>query len=352
MALRFIARSLETGVDGPARGVAYAWAGAEDAVFWALREYPREGVRRALTCLIPPPFSPPIVPFGDGPTMLDPRLRDEARVRFGERIVPILLLDRSREVRRRARLAGVLSRLPAVEVSFWNPWHRVLLAEAERYEDEGQFPVFEWTDWPTDREARRMVDALRADDVPMALLDEALDYVLNPDLSPEDRDWVQYSALAVRETSPARWHHIMGRAAEAGDLELAAGVLEVRNQPTEIHAMALRAFPEEPAVCGAALASKTVRDDPRALAVLRASTNPHVLYALARVSTAVTRQAFLALLGADPDRALRLVEESRGTTFTLRSNDWSRVLEHPDPSIRVRASALTGNSGPLRLQPA
>jgi hypothetical protein len=289
--LRFIERSLETGVDGPALGVSYAWAGTEDSVFWALREFPREKVRMALTCIMPPDgFSP-----SSGATILDPRLQGLARREFGLSIAPILLLDRSREVRRRARLAELLSGLPPVVVPFRGADMRALAADRPRYllmPDD-----FKVSKWPSSEAARQLIARMEdLDYIPMDLLEQVLDFVTDATAGPADRDRVQGWALSGTAT-PARWHHVMGRATEAGDLELALAVLEATNQPVAIQLLALRAFPDEPAVLGAALASRTVRSDPRVLEILLASTNPHVLYALARarVSVAVTRRAFRAL---------------------------------------------------------
>lgn len=348
LGLRFVDLSLETKVDALAVGAAWAWTGGDDPLYWALRDYPREKVRRALPCLTGQGLH-------HGETMLDSKLQGEDRDRFRTEVVPVLLLDRSREVRRRARLAGTLSRLPVgLVVSFTNPLFRVF----EAFEDQiRQNPGFHDSMFPSlpqdlsDLERRLRDAAFEPDQYSNALIDDALDVITDASAHPFHRDLLQYRLLDQPQSLDPFLSRVVDRTVRARDIHLAVGALEARDVDVASLRHLHEAWPEEPAVLGAVLASKGSLKDEGFLDRFSANSNPHVLYALARarLGVAYSRRAFRALVEVDADRALRVVENAtRGTTIPVEPEDWSRIVAHEDPEIRLRALNLVEDSA-LRL---
>ena len=334
-------RSLETGNDELATGVGYGWLAAYDLAFWSLRQYPREHPRLGLTCLLR---------FDEDEmwtTRLDPRLTLRGREELRTRFLPILMLDRGKEVRRRARVADVLAQLPPNSTVPFKPGMRGLrqdLARFDQLKTAGRGDEFEFMD-PQDNST--MSEALatefrrlrESDGSPTdSFVCAALDFVTDWGQSGDERDIVASWLFSGRRLS-AQQLCVIAEAA-AADADTLAELAEHENADAEVFVTALRGAPTNLALLGKVLSSRRLRDHPSLAPMLVESANPHVLYALVKGRVGgVAQRAFDALVREDPDRALLLVEDQpgRGAKLRVSYEAWARLVDHPHPRIRERA---------------
>ncbi len=336
--------SANTGRDALAEGVAIGWAGTDDEVLTKLLAYPRARPRRPLTCLMPG--------LREWTTRLDPRVPPENWEQFRDIVLPMMLLDRDKEIRRRARIAHVLSDLPWGAVVSFSPGFRSLRADAERYQalaQQGRGDDFRFENFPEMPPALQEIKEDLNDcryagaEVTERLMDQALDVVLDSAHEPVHRDWIERALLLVRTLGPAELLEIAERG--RGDAQLLWEVVSHPKADLAVLRYAVEAAPNDLGILGTAVHSKQAREDAGVRAVLEQATHPHVLLVLARARIpGMPSRAFEALIETDPVRALSLAEDlSDEYRFKLSQSQWSAVLSHTSGRMREKAIWMLGH---------
>lgn len=341
--LLLINRALERKADPVAEGVAVSWRPAYDEVYWSLREYPRARPRRPLTCLVP----------GDelDSTRIDLRLTYKERQHLKTHVLPVLLLDRDKEVRRRARIASLLAELPgAFQVPFHDPPFRWMEWAAGLYRD---LPIEEeWEDRVLAAEAEEppevsdVIRELNAPDyydtvLPDELVQRALTILVDVTIAPEHRDHVsRYLFWRSKLTSEQLEFAIDF---SGGDRDVTWSAAYHPRADATVWARALRHRPDDLSIIGCAVNSREALQDIEVLRILSSSENPHVLYTLARAGVVGTMErAFRSLVTTDVERAVRLLEFSRNARKRLEVSprELSTMLELAPPPLRYRIRRL------------
>jgi hypothetical protein len=350
--LAILERAAELRMDKVAEGVGYAWKGTEDEIFWALRDYPREGPRRALACLMRGASDE------YGTTRLDPALTEEQRERLWADILPMLLLDRGRETRRRARIARLLCALPrGWETSFEAPPWRTLRAEIKAYNETlGRGETYEEAELPEDLVARlrgekedALLEALRrcwADHQrpALSLIARAVIRIRDASVHSYERDRVEALLFGIRALERDDLESILSLAGD--DRDLLWALTSHHKSDVSIWREAIRRRPYDLDILGCAMFPRAARADETIRGILLASADPHVLYTLARARfPGVVHRAVEALAEVDVERALRLIELQPANLARVRVSEeaWAKLLSHPHPKVRERAVRLYGS---------
>lgn len=342
--LRLLAANRRDTDDELADGVARGWVGASGRLFEELRAFPRRTVRKRLCCLVPAGEVD-----GTPMTRLDARLRSPEQLdEFRETCLPSLICDKSREVRRLARVSRRLCECPRkMHTPYYAPGMRQLefaaklALEANPHRQHALLSLEKRAASDYDEELLEALrNANRLSVAPSAdLVRRALSRLVDPSISHAEADVLDVLLSSNRALDV---RYVLGSGVSSMLDDVLVTSLLGRGRPSRelCHAVLARCFGSDEIAAELAWADCTTTD-PVLRATLARCDHPQVLYTLAvRGVHEVRQRAFELLLVSDLDRAFRLASLYPAHTLQLSRHAWNDLLESSDRRTRVRTWRL------------